>query len=77
MKLWKDNRTDKEYELSYKQILDKFKESDYYKQWLDVNSPIPLDRLLITFLTSKTGLSSVFEKEDFDNLYDYIDKRVR
>lgn len=66
MKLWKNNRLDKEWELSNEEILQKFKQSKFHKieSW-------PWDRCLIAFITDpKDGLASVFDSDDFEKLLD-------
>ena len=76
MKFWKNNRIDNEFELSFEEVLKRFKESKYYQDYLNIELPHPLVLLLINFITGKDGLSSVFEREEFDKLYDYIYKEL-
>ena len=72
MKFWKGNRISQEFELSHKEVLEKFKESKFFKLIGEQN----FDRTLTQFLTSKVGLYSTFEKEDYDKLADYICKEL-
>ena len=76
IKLWKENRVDKEYDLSFKTIKDVFVRSKYFKDWKNGNTKSNLYYSLIWFITAKDGLNSAFEKQDFENLYSYIEKEV-
>ena len=69
MKFWKNNRLDEEFEIHPSEVLDKFLESEHYKNWLEGCN---FDRCLRGFLTDKDGLSSTFENEDYEKLADYI-----
>lgn len=64
MKLWKDNRTDKEYELSYEEIFAQFKKSKYAQR------EQYLDRKLRDFICC--DLNSVYDEKDYQSLYDFI-----
>ncbi len=66
MKLWKENKISKEYELDNESILKQFSTSPYdnYEKYGH------LDRRLRLFITSKDGLNSVFEEgEEYENLF--------
>lgn len=73
MKLWKENRTDQQWELSMEEIAEQFASSQYsphvIKHWR-------LERCLRAFLTAPDGLNSVFDEEDFDELYTIVSERV-
>lgn len=66
MKLWKDNKSNQEYEIPEKEIIDKFLKSDFYKEEL------PLGIRLMRFIVDKNGLNSVFETKDFHKLLDEL-----
>ena len=77
MPLWKDNKISGKYEMSYEEIRQKFKKSKYYGYWGEYWL---LDRALSAFISEKEengGLSSVWEKEDFEKLMKYIDEKER
>lgn len=69
MKLWKENRTDQEWEMSPETITDEFivsKWHELYKQgW-------PIERAISGFITDKDGLNSVCDTEDFQKLIKYV-----
>lgn len=69
MKFWKDNKLNQEWEIHPEEILDKFLDSIYFKQWQE---GYPIDRELPAFLCSKDGLSSVYEQEDYEKLREYV-----
>ena len=55
MKLWKENRIDKEWELSNKEIADRFLRSKYSLR------PFHTERALVDFITAKDGLNSIWD----------------
>jgi len=65
MRLWKNNRVDEEWELRNEEIVKRFKES---KQYQDFKEGMHLRTALSMFISSKSGLSSVFEIDEFEEL---------
>lgn len=65
MKLWKNNMIDQEWELSNEEIIKKFVESTQYQ---DFKEGVHLRTALSMFISSKSGLSSVFEIDEFNVL---------
>jgi hypothetical protein len=62
VKLWKENRLNQEWELSNKEIAEKFMASDFYKnRYEKYNST---DRALIWFISDKDGLNSTWEFDE-------------
>jgi len=66
MKLWKDNMLNQEWELSNEEIIKKFVESTQYQDFKE--GGLHLRTALSLFISSKSGLSSVFETDEFDAL---------
>lgn len=69
MKLWRENRLDQEWESTFEEIYQGFKNSE----WYDV--PYPLERKLSLYMTDSKYLNSTFERDDFHKLVDYIIRR--
>jgi len=71
MNLWKENRLDKHYTLSFSSIIRAFKSSEqnenFKKGW-------PLERALRIFICH--SLNSVFEEKEFAMLYEYAYKSL-
>jgi len=65
MKLWKDNMIDQEWELSNEEIVKRFKQSKHYQSFKE---GMHLRTALSIFISSKSGLSSVFEIDEFEAL---------
>lgn len=76
MKLWKDNRLDREYEMNHDEIYKKFVNDVYFHNWKHGLTRYNLYHSLIMFITCKDGLNSVFESDDFEKLYTYVEKKV-
>jgi len=68
LKLWRENRLDQEWELTFEEIYQGFMASG----WYDV--PYPLERKLALYITDTKYLNSTFEKDDLHKLVDYIMK---
>ena len=77
IKLWKGNRLDREYEIRHDELYDKFISDSYFHNWKHGQTKYNLYHSLIMFITCPDGLNSVFESEDFEKLYNYVEKRVR
>jgi hypothetical protein len=62
IKLWRENRVDQEWELSFEEVLNRFRVSEFFglEEWLD--------RRLRAFITDQKGLNSVFEEADYQKL---------
>lgn len=58
MKLWEENRLDKEYELSNEEVAKQFINSIYGKKPYEFGG---VDMALITFISNKDGLNSSWE----------------
>jgi len=71
MKLWKENKLNQEWEMSFEKIIEEFKRWDFTYELRDLQ---PIDLRLRIFLTDKKGLNSAFEEEDFDKLFEIIEK---
>ena len=68
MKLWKENNTDKEYNLENKEVAKLFCKSKYFKieHYL-------LDRILLIFIGAKDGLNSIWDYENKQGQSDFED----
>lgn len=69
IKLWKENRIDKEYELEYIEILKGFAKSHYFKSFQE---GFNFDRALRGYITDPQYLNSSFENDDYEKLADWI-----
>jgi hypothetical protein len=71
MKLWKGNKLNQEWQMEDDKIIEGFKE------WFQKNKDFgrPLEYCLIWFITSKEGLDSTYEQEEFDILFKKLNIR--
>ena len=69
MKLWKENRIDKEWELSNEQIIAQFKDSYHWKNKDNYRSYDTAFRCFITD-NKNNGLNSVFEENEIQDLFE-------
>ena len=69
MKLWKDNRTDQEWELPNEEIITRFKKSYHWKNRTNYRG---YDMALRHFISDRLndGLNSVFEEYEIQNLFE-------
>jgi hypothetical protein len=78
MKLWKHNRTDMEYELTDKELIDNFLLSQYFRDW-KTGIAFNLDRNFLLWVTmpEPDGIDTYIEKEDCDRILNLIHKDPR
>lgn len=74
--LYKDNKIDQEYKLSYKEITDSFVKSNYFLEDY-LQQEIYIIYCLQSYLAYKDGLNSSYDLIDFDELYEYIKKEIK
>ena len=69
MKLWKENKLNKEYEMSDEEIYSLFLDSRFYQDYLN-DRYWRLDEAIRCFISFSDGLNSAFEtnSKDFDEL---------
>lgn len=77
MKLWKGNRVDQEYELTPEEIINKFFESQEWRDWKTGNTYSSIYYLFRIFVGSRTGLNSVMEQKDLMKIEAMIRKDKR
>ncbi len=68
--LWKENKKDQEWSMSYDEIGDKFRKSDYFVAVS--KGGYSLEYGLKLFLSQNDGLNSVFDEEPFQDLFEEI-----
>jgi hypothetical protein len=72
IKLWKDNKTDQEWSIDADDLAAKF--WDYDRQH-ELTGSWPLDRCIRAFITDKEtegGLQSVFDEDQYNDIYSSI-----
>ena len=70
VKLWKENRTDQEYEIDLQDLSEQFLKSDI---WKECKKDWPLQRMLRAFICSNnTGLNSSFEEQDYMTIHNAV-----
>jgi len=71
VKLWKENKTDQEWEIPVEELVKRFMESKIYKdkETLYYHGVGPS---LTLFISGKDGLNSVIENEDFKKVEDCL-----
>lgn len=71
IKLWKENKTDQEWEISISDIVEKFMRSKDYNdnELMDYYGP---EHLLSLFIGSKDGLNSVIDQIDFKKVSHHL-----
>ena len=75
IKLFKDNKLDKEYELTFKEILDGFSNTRYYNAV--INGHNTLSQGLSMYMASSDGLNSSFDvNNDHEALLEYVLKNM-
>ena len=72
IRLWKDNKLNQEHEISINDLVTKFWE---YEDRHDLVGSWPLERCIRAFITDKEsegGLQSVFDEQDYEDIYEAV-----
>jgi hypothetical protein len=71
MKLWKENKLNQEWEKPNEEIANEFIKSKFN------NETRPTDSQLRLFVTARDGLNSVFEEDEYQELYELVLKLLK
>ena len=78
--LYEENKIDKEYELTFEEVYNKFIETEYYKDFKERGAYM-LTQGVTLFIGSKDGLNSAYDieedRETLDELIEYIRLKIK
>lgn len=75
LKIWKENRLDQEETLSFQEVIKKFKNSEYWGNYIFTS--MSLEEALTLFMASKNGLNCTYEKEEFQELLSFLKLKIK
>lgn len=67
--LWKENRIDHPWTITFKDLREQFYKSQMYREF---QGSWPIDRMLRNFISDKDGLNSIFEDDDYQELLGFV-----
>lgn len=75
LKIWKENRLDQEETLSFQEVIKKFKNSEYWENYIFTS--MSLEEALTLLMASKNGLNCTYEKEEFQELLSFLKLKIK
>lgn len=75
LKIWKENRLDQDETLSFQEVIKKFKNSEYWGEYIFTS--MSLEEALTLFMASKNGLNCTYENEEFQELLSFLKLKIK